>query len=286
MKKAIMLIGLTAMLFTGVACTKVPAGNVGVKVYLLGKSKGVNTETLGVGRYWVGINEEIYLFPTFEQNYAWTADEREGSRDDESFTFQTKEGMRVGADIGISYQIDGTKAELIFQRYRKGVNEITDIYLRNHVRDALNEVASKMPVESVYGEGKTQLLENVEKLVKTRVPEGILVNNIYMIGSFRLPKTVIGSLNRKIEATQRAEQRENEIREAKATAQKKIEDARGVAQALLTKAKAEAEANRVVARSLTPALVEYEKVKKWDGAMPRFTGGGTPLIQMTSGSAK
>jgi regulator of protease activity HflC (stomatin/prohibitin superfamily) len=238
---------------------------------------------LGVGRYWVGFNEELFLFPTFEQNYAWTADKREGSRNDESFTFQTKEGMKVGADIGISYQIDGAKAEEIFQRYRKGVDEITDIYLRNHVRDALNEVASKMPVESVYGAGKTQLLQDVQELVKTRVPAGILVNKIYMIGSFRLPKTVITSLNLKIEATQKAEQRENEIRQAKAEAQKKIADAHGTAQSILMKAKAEAEANRVVAKSITPALVQYEKIKKWDGVMPKFTGGSTPLIQFAAG---
>lgn len=35
---------------------RVKPGYVAVKVYLLGGSKGVDYEELGVGRYWVGLN--------------------------------------------------------------------------------------------------------------------------------------------------------------------------------------------------------------------------------------
>ena len=47
---------------------KVPAGNVGIKVYLLGGEKGVDAEQKGPGRYWIGWNEDLYLFPTYKQN--------------------------------------------------------------------------------------------------------------------------------------------------------------------------------------------------------------------------
>lgn len=273
--------------FLGTACTKVPAGNVGVKVYLLGKEKGVDTEELSVGRYWIGMNEELYLFPTFKQNYVWTADEREGSPNDESFTFQTAEGLEVGADVGITYHLDPNKINSIFQKYRRGIEEITDQFLRNQVRDAFNSVASAMPVESVYGEGKNRLLEEVQKQVMSNVgPEGIIIEKVYLIGSFRLPQTVVKSLNAKIEATQRAQQRENEIREAEAEAKKKIAEAQGVAEATLRKAQAEAEANRIVSRSLTPTLVSYEKIKKWNGAPPQVQGGATPFITLSTKSDK
>ena len=98
---------------------KVPAGYVGVKVFLLGTKKGVNSKELGVGRYWIGINEELYKFPTFTQNYTWTASKNEGSKDNESILFQTREGLTVGADIGVSYHIDPTKVSSIFEKYRK-----------------------------------------------------------------------------------------------------------------------------------------------------------------------
>ena len=135
MKKYIFAAGLGVFLFgTSVIAiasfNKVPAGYTGIKVYLLGSNKGVDTEVLGVGRYWIGINEELYLFPTFMQNYTWTR----GGLDDESISFQTADGMVANADIGISYSIDPNKVSEIFQTYRRGVNEITDTFLRNMVR--------------------------------------------------------------------------------------------------------------------------------------------------------
>ena len=38
------------------SCRKVPAGNVGIRVHLLGTAKGVDVEELPVGRYHIGIN--------------------------------------------------------------------------------------------------------------------------------------------------------------------------------------------------------------------------------------
>lgn len=279
MNKTLKKIGVVALLAATVAaCDRVPAGNVGVKVNLLGGEKGVDTEELSPGRYWIGMNEELYIFPTFTQNYVWTADAAEGSLDNESLSFQTVEGMTVNADVGISYAIRADKVNTIFQKYRRGVNEITDTFLRNMVRDALVTTVSDRPISSVYGAGKAEIMAEVEQRVRDQVgPLGIDVERIYWVGELRLPATVTASLNAKIEATQRAQQRQNEVAEAKAEAQKKIEAARGEAEQIRLKAEAEAEANQIVARSLTPALVQYEAIKRWDGNLPRFTGGNAPV---------
>lgn len=271
------------LLISVTACQKVPAGHKGIKVYLLGKDKGVDHEELPVGRYWIGINEELYLFPTFAQNYTWTQDKTEGSPNDESITFQTEQGLEVGADVGITYHIDPTKVSNVFEKYRRGVKEITDVFLRNQVRDAFVDVASKMPVESVYGSGKSAMVDEVQKRVQSEVKEiGIVVEKIYLIGKLRLPPTVVNALNAKIEATQKAQQRENELRTAEAEAKKKVANARGEAESILTKAKAQAEANKILSRSLTKELVEYERVKKWNGVLPQVTSGATPLLNLNT----
>ena len=48
---------MTVLVGSVAACSYVPAGNVGIKVNLLGGDKGVDSEVLGVGRYWIGWNE-------------------------------------------------------------------------------------------------------------------------------------------------------------------------------------------------------------------------------------
>ncbi|WP_282076337.1 SPFH domain-containing protein [Epibacterium ulvae] len=260
------------------ACDRVPAGNVGIKVNLLGGEKGVDTEELGPGRYWIGVNEELYIFPTFTQNYVWTADYAEGSHNNESLSFQTVEGMTVNADVGVSYAIQPDKVSAIFQKYRRGVDEITDTFLRNMVRDALVIAVSNRPISSVYGAGKAEIIAEVEERVRQQVQSiGIDVERIYWVGELRLPEAVTTSLNAKIAATQRAQQRQNEVAEARAEAEKQIEQARGEAERIRLKAQAEAEANQIVAQSLSANLLQYEALKRWDGTLPRFTGSDSPV---------
>lgn len=274
---------VTTALCCQTGCSKVPAGHVGVKVYLLGGEKGVDNEVLGVGRYWIGWNEELFLFPTFQQTKAWTKNETKDSPEDQSFVFQTKEGLSVGADVSISYTIRADKVATLFQRYRKGVDEITDVYLRNLVRDALVLASSTRTVEAIYGEGKSDLIEEVKRIVQQKIqPIGIDIDMISFIGDLRLPENVVESINAKIAATQKAQQRENELREAEAQANKRIAEARGIAESTKIQAQAQAEANKEIAKSLTPELVEYLKAQKWDGKLPQVSGNGGFLLSVPS----
>lgn len=293
MKKVLLFVIFTTVLaLFSTGCEKVPAGHVGIKVYLLGGAKGVDSEELSVGRYWIGINEELFLYPTFTQNYVWTKNPAEGSPDDESITFQDQEGMSVNADVGISYHLDPTKVSKIFQKYRKGIGEITDVFLRNMVRDAFVAKGSILPIEDIYGKGKQKFLKDVEEDVKKQTKEiGIIIDRIYFVSDIKLPKTIIVALNKKIEATQRAQQRENELREAIAQAEKDVAKADGRAESVKKKAAgdaaaikmraiAQSEANLTLAKSLTPELIKYKTIETWDGKLPVYTGASDTLISI------
>lgn len=278
---------MAVMVGSVAACSYVPAGNVGVKVNLLGGEKGVDTEELGVGRYWIGWNEELYLFPTFMQNYEWTADSRPGSETDESLSFQTADGNTATADIGISYSIDPDRVTEIFEKYRRGVDEITDTFLRNMVRDSLVRMASTKSIEYVYGAGKAELIAAVEADVAAQVaPIGINIDKIYWLGKIVLPATIEEAIDSKNAATQKAQQRLNEVQQSKAEADKKIEEARGDAESLLKIAEAQAKANKVLADSLTPEFVQYQAITRWNGELPKMTGSAAvPFIDVTSQAA-
>lgn len=285
MKKFLNVLLLTVLALSGVACSKVTAGNVGIKVQLLGEDKGVDTtKVLGPGRYWIGMNEELYIFPTFQQNYTWTKEPDEsGDNTDESLTYQTKEGMLVNVDLGISYSVDADKVPVLFQKYRRGVAELTDTVLRNAVRDALNDIGVQYTVEENYSTKKAEIFNAVKDRVAAEFKDvGIRVENLYLVNSIRLPANVTAALNSKIEATQRAQQRENELREAEAQAKKEVAEAEGRAKSMLAVAEAEAKANSLKQKTLTRELIEYEAVQKWDGKLPQFQGGGSmPFINLS-----
>lgn len=273
---------LAFLLIALAACSKVPAGYVGVKFNLYGSDKGVQMHELPPGRYWLSWNEELYTFPTFTQTYTW----QRADGNDESLTFGTVEGLSVNADVGITYAITPDKVTTLFQTYRKGVDEITNTFLRNMVRDALVKQASTIGIESVYGKGKADLIEAVQRDVAAQVaPIGINVEKVYWIGDLRLPQNVTVAINAKIQATQMAEQRKNEVAQAQAEAAKEVAKAEGDAKARLTLAESEAQAIRVKGEALrqNPAVIELNMVERWDGKLPVYQlGSASALVQLPS----
>lgn len=268
----IKIFAITGLAAVVTACNRVPAGYRGVVVNLYGSEKGVSEQSVGVGRYYLGWNKELYLFPTFLQNYSWTKEQ--------SITMQTSEGLSISTSAGITYKIDPENVVKVFQKYRLGIEEITNTFLHNQVRDAMNEVASTMTVEQIYGNKKEVFISKVNRIVKEEAAaNGIEVDKIYLVGSFQLPKTVVGSINSKIQATQNAMKVENEVATARAEAQKTIVDAKAAAERRVIEAEAnakqitlnaesQAKANKILSESLTPEFVQYQAILKWNGQLP------------------
>lgn len=260
---------------------KINAGFVGVKVYLLGSNKGVDNEVVGPGRYFLGINEELYLFPTFQQTIAW--------KGDDAFTFQTSEGMMSTADMSLSFTLEKDKISTLFQTYRRGIDEVSDVYMKNIIRDSVNQIASEFTVEEICGEEKQKFQDKILKDVRNKMaPIGIKVDYIAFIGGIRPPESVVRAIDAKVEATQRAQQRENELREAEAQAKKleaiaageanaRIQEARGRAESIRIEAEAKAEANKKIAESIKRDLIDYNATEKWDGKLPQVTSGNNML---------
>lgn len=266
-------------------CNRVPAGYRGVIVNLYGQDKGVSEESVGVGRYYLGWNKEIYLFPTFLQNRSWT--------DGQAITMQTSEGLTITTDAGITYQIEPENIVKVFTKYRLGIDEITDTFLHNMVRDAMNEVASTMTVDQIYGVHKELFIQKVNGIVIAGASaNGIDVDKIYLIGSFQLPQMVKDSIDVKIQASQNAIKVENEIAtsraqaqktivEAKAAAQKRIIEAEANAAQITLNAESQAKANKILADSITPQFTQYQAILKWNGILPTTSASGAlPFINI------
>lgn len=285
MKNKIKMAVVAASVLALTACHRVPAGYRGVIVNLYGQEKGVSEQSVGVGKYFLGWNQELYLFPTFLQNSTWSGEQ--------AITMQTSEGLSITTDAGITYQIQPDNIVKVFTKYRLGIKEITDTFLHNMVRDAMNEVASTMTVDQIYGVKKEWFIKLVNDIViKEAMQNGINVDKIYLIGSFVLPERVKESIDVKIQASQNAIKVENEIAtsraeaqktivEAKARAERNIIEAQANAEQITLNAAAQARANKILADSLTAEFVQYQAILKWDGSLPTTNAGGAlPFINI------
>ena len=271
------------LIFQPIACNMVDAGNVGVKVNLYGNSKGVDGTPLLTGMCWYNkYTEQFHEFPVFMQNVVWTKDSNEGSPTDESVTFNSSDGASFNADIAFGFTVLPEKVPHIFIKYRQELNVITRTNLRNKVREAFTTNASNYSATLLFGEKKNDFLEKVRKqLISELEPDGFIFDLVTIVGGMRAEPKVMDSINAVIQASQKALEAENKVKQSEAESRQKIAEAEGEAQSLLLVAKSQAEANKLITESITPELVKYKMVEKWDGIAPKFLGSnGSLLINM------
>jgi regulator of protease activity HflC (stomatin/prohibitin superfamily) len=272
--------------------TRVDAGHVGIRVKLAGSDRGIQDMPVVTG--WVFYNpltEQIVIFPTSVQNIVWTQSANEGKPIDESITFSSSEGVSVTADIGLSFHIEPSLAPKLYGRFRlNDMMALADGYMRNTVREAFNDVASKLPIQDIYGAGKSRMLAEVtQKCRDVFGKDGIVIDQLTINGTLRLPQNVMEAINRAMEATQNALQSRNRVAQVEAEATQAITQAHGQAEAarqkaqgdadaLLIRARAEAQANEIIRLSTTPAVLQYRAIEHWDGKLPQYSSGQLPLL--------
>jgi regulator of protease activity HflC (stomatin/prohibitin superfamily) len=280
--------------FAGCAMTtRVDAGHVGIRVKLAGSDRGIQDMPVVTG--WVvynPISEQIVIFPTSVQNVVWTSNVHEGRPIDESITFSSSEGVNVSADIGLSFHIEPSLAPKLYGRFRQNdMMALADGYVRSVVREAFNDVASKLPVQDIYGAAKSKMLADVTQKCRDALSkDGFVIDQLTINGALRLPQNVADAINRAMEATQNAIQSENRVRQVKAEAEQAItkatgaaeaarQEAEGSADALLINARAEAKANEIIRLSMSPSVLQYRALEHWDGKLPTYNGGGSlPML--------
>lgn len=293
--KKLLFIVLAALLLGTTGCTKVDKGYEAAKINTLGSDKG-DIEILGTGRHFYNpIKYDLIINPTFFQEYIWTAKKEEGSPIDESITFQSSNSLKFRANVGAKITLKLGMSGKLYEKYHKTMDQIITTNFRNTLRDAFNRKASERDAEAIYGAGKTKFVQDVEADIRLTWGEYLDVERIYLIGSLNPPPQLVNAINKKIEAIQTARQRENEVAEEEAKAEKVIAAAYGAAESkklaadarayqVRAEASARADAIEAVNKQLdkSPQYIEYVKAKNWDGKLPVYMMGGDaiPMISL------
>ena len=247
-------------------------GYTGIKINRL-VNRGVTREDIVTGFiFYNPIQTAVVTYPTFIQRVAWTHDKAEGRPTNEELTFNTRDSVPVNLDVAVSYQLETAKVPEFYTKFRAdNIDSFTHGFLRDTTRNIMANVGSEYTFDEVNGNKKEEFLQRVGKDLNETVRHfGVNIQQFGMIGSLRPPQTLLEAVNAKTQAIQRAIQTENEVRAAQAEAKKKVAIAEG-----------EAAANRALASSLEPRLLEWERLKimreqiaKWNGKMPDVLNSG------------
>jgi len=240
MKKAIILMFVAAI--AAVSCTRIDAGHEGILVKQYGTGKGVQDATMVTGRVWYNpFTEDVIQYPVFYQ-----------TADYEAFTVNAKDGSIFDIDPMLNYRVMPTKSPMIFVKYRKNIDELQKTVILTYVKDVFKNVFNTYTTDDILSK-RQQFDAEVTKLLSDEVAkEGFEVGQITF--GMRYPESINKAIELKTAAMQVAQQKETELRVAKANAE-----------ILITNAKAEAEANRLRQQTLNTLLIQQQFIEKWDG---------------------
>lgn len=256
---------------------KVPAGYVAGQFSMNG---GVKDEVLSPGWHLVSPTIKTSRYSTATEQLYMSKDKREGSKEDDSFDITCKDG-KLNADFEMSYSFNAEDIPKVMKRYRGMSGEdIINTVVRGKLKTYINEETSKFTVMDAHLEKKGELNKAIfERLKKELKQYGVTVESANL-SQTRPDEKLAQAIAERSEANQRLEKIKLDAQIIEQEAENKRIQAQGEADAALIRAKGEADANRELERSLTPELIELEKIKAWDGKLPQVQGSSNPIINM------
>ena len=259
--------------------TYVNPGYVGIVIHRAGG--GVDSKPLGPGLHMRNpLTTGIEEYPIFMQTLVLAKGSTEGSPNNDEINVNSKEGQPVSLDVSMSFELDADKAPFLYTSFRRDIASIQHTYVKQSIRQALQEVIGNEEIAAVIGPKKAEAVARTQQLISERLsPYGFIVKQFSM-NEFRAPPSVIEAINQKNVMQQQALTAQNELQKNTFQAQGDSIKAAGRAKAILTEAAAQARANELLSKSITGTLVQYEMAKRWNGQMPQVSGSALPMITL------
>lgn len=295
------IVMFVAIIMAFMCMERVPAGYVGV-VYNM--SGGVDGEVLTQGWHLVSPTKKVTTYSIgIEQSYL-TSEDKGDSTKDESFNIPTSDGKTVKVNLEFSYRFDAERVTETFVQFKGRSGEsVKDTFIKPKIMAWTQEISATYPVTDIFGDKRTQINAELDTYLKEKfAPYGIIIDTVNFT-DISVDEETAAAIQKKVTAQQELELANIEAQTAKVQAEKdkqvalieaeknketasiqaeqaKIR-AQGEAEAKKIAAQAEADANKKISQSLTPELIEKQKIEKWNGDVPKVQGNSTPIVTVT-----
>lgn len=265
-----LLLGALALLLVvggvATACsgTQIRSGQVGVRVVDIGGNAGVQERELGVGWYFPQWGSYVLKFPTTVRTEVWADNEvRSGEQIGPALSFRNRDGVATRVAVSMQVRMDPEHASVAVQMYRLGFEDLIRGPVQRDLQDAFVRLGPHYSSADLVTNGGAPLLAEVAVQLRERLaPQGIVIQDITMVGAPALPEQIMNRINARIEAEQNAATQEQQVRVVEAQARQRIAEAEGLARATEIEGAA-------LARN--PSVLRMREIEQWNGMCPLDT---------------
>ena len=271
--KSLIIWGIVALVLlfivsqTLIGCATVDASHEGIKISKIGSDRGASDIENVTGWIWYNpLTSFIEQYPTFTQ-----------TKDYDPFTVSAKGGTLFKIDPTLNYHLQKGQGANVYRKYRKELPDIENNILRTIVYNSYRDVANTFTPDSLVN-NRVGFEDQVEaKLQKALINDGFIFENI--TSNLTPPESLQAMIDAKNTAVQNTLRLSNQVASERASAEIAVTKATGLARAKLIEAEAEAKANELKQRTITPLLIQQAWIAKWDGTLPTTQlGSGANIL--------
>ena len=163
--------------------------------------------------------------------------------------------------------------------YQKVGLDFADKVIDPAFNDFVKEVVPTYPIGEILPKREEIRKRAMTKLGDNLARYHIIVDDIYF-ANIRFSPEYEGAIEAKQVAQQQVETQKQVLAQREIEAQQKVATAKGEAESILVVAQGQAKANDALSRSISPILVQYKGIEKWNGILPQVSGGAVPFIDL------
>jgi prohibitin 1 len=229
LKQSKLVVSALVLTFLSTSCVVIDDGEVGV----IKRFGTIADEPVGSGLTLVApVMREIEIWNTKLQEVK------------EAASVPSSEGLIVGLEVSLLFRVLPSSTPSIRKTVgREYVSRLVIPYFRSSMRDTV----AAYPVKSIYSnEGRLQISAAIQKSLQEELtPQGITIEKV-LLRDVKLPEKFKQSIEAKLTAEQRVQQKEFELDQARKDAEIEVARAKGAA-----------EAQKIINTTLSAGYLQY-----------------------------
>jgi regulator of protease activity HflC (stomatin/prohibitin superfamily) len=258
----ILIVLLILFIFSWGSFAIVPAGHRGVVLWWGGVEKRIMGEGLN---FKVPIAEKVIKVDVKVQPHPF-----------KEIDASSKEYQMVKMTGMMNFHIDPAYVNDLYQKV--GL-DFADKVIDPAFNDFVKEVVPTYPIGEILPKREEIRKRAMGKLGENLSRYHIIVDDIYF-ANIRFSPEYEKAIEAKQVAQQQVETQRQVLAQREIEAQQKVATAKGEAESIQVMAQGQAKANDALSRSISPILVQYKGIEKWNGILPQVSGGAVPFVDI------
>lgn len=253
---AALVFGLIAV---AICIVRIPVGYQGIVYSMNG---GVQDGTLSQGWHLLSPTKKVKLFTVSNEQLLLTKDSREGSADDESFKVATSDNASINISFQMSYRFDINKLADTYKAFKMSGEDIVSSRVKTVLKSRVSEITTDYSMMDLYSGNRSEINTKITEYLNKKFSEqyGLEVIDASII-DVHPDAQLQEAIDSRVKAQQKADQAKAEQETARVEAETAIIKAENEAEIVRMEAQAEADANKKLAESITPELIQMKEAE-------------------------